>query len=73
MQNLKAAPAKPQLLKLREVSEIVRLSTARVRQLSKIGKFPLPVSLGLRAIAWRASDIDAWIADRPSVTPKESA
>lgn len=26
------------------------------------GEFPPPVALGPRAVGWRASDIDAWIA-----------
>jgi prophage regulatory protein len=33
---------------------------ARIRE----GLFPAPISLGVRCVAWRESDIDAWIADR---------
>ena len=28
------------------------------------GSFPQPVKLGTRAVGWRESDIDAWIASR---------
>jgi prophage regulatory protein len=36
---------------------------------SDIGKglFPRPVSLGERAVGWRASDIEAWISSRVTV------
>ncbi|WP_232222319.1 helix-turn-helix transcriptional regulator [Thioalkalivibrio paradoxus] len=29
------------------------------------GTFPRPVRIGSRAVAWRSSDIAAWIATRP--------
>jgi prophage regulatory protein len=28
------------------------------------GRFPAPVQLGVRRLAWRESDIDEWIASR---------
>lgn len=31
----------------------------------KAGTFPRPVRLGIQSVAWRKSDIDRWIADRP--------
>ena len=31
---------------------------------AKAGTFPAPTRLGLRAIAWRESTIDAWQAER---------
>jgi prophage regulatory protein len=34
---------------------------------AKQGKFPAPVALGGGRIAWRRSEIDAWIAARPRV------
>jgi len=30
----------------------------------KLGKFPKPYKLGLKAIAWSSSDIDTWIASK---------
>lgn len=36
----------------------------------KLGTFPRPVSIGARAVAWKSSDIDAWIASR---RPKDEA
>ena len=31
------------------------------------GYFPKPVSIGKKAVAWRSTDIDDWIASRPYV------
>ena len=30
------------------------------------GEFPAPVKLGARAVGWRRSDVEAWLADRQS-------
>jgi prophage regulatory protein len=32
----------------------------------KRGTFPSPVKIGQRAVAWRESDIDAWLKSRPT-------
>ncbi len=59
-----------------EVDRLIR--TAEVQKLAAIGrntiytwmgqgKFPLPVSLGGSRVAWRLSDVSAWIASRPKV------
>lgn len=34
----------------------------------KAGTFPPPIKLGQRAIGWRASDIEAWLAGRSNAT-----
>ena len=31
----------------------------------KQGRFPAPVRIGLRSVAWRSEDIDAWKKARP--------
>lgn len=31
----------------------------------KAGTFPEPVKIGPRSIAWKSTDIDAWLASRP--------
>ena len=33
------------------------------------GTFPSPVKIGARAVAWRQSDIQGWIASRVSARP----
>ena len=32
------------------------------------GSFPRPVKLGERAVGWKAEDIDAWLAARPTAS-----
>lgn len=34
------------------------------------GTFPRPLRIGPRAVAWRASDIDAWLASLPDAGPE---
>ena len=60
-----AMAEKSQALKrLPDVLNRVGYSRSTIYQLIADGKFPKPVSLGARAVAWLESDIDAWIAAR---------
>ena len=43
------------------------LSDTRLWQLRKDGLFPQPVRVSAHRIAFRESDIDRWIAERPTV------
>lgn len=52
------------LLRLADVRARVPYSRSTIYQLIAQGKFPKPVSIGARAVAWIESDIDAWIAAR---------
>jgi prophage regulatory protein len=52
------------LLRLAEVQRRVPYSRSSIYQLASQGKFPKPLSLGARAVAWLESDIDEWIASR---------
>ncbi len=54
------------LLRFPEVSERVALKRTAIYDRVGAGTFPAPVRLTERAVAWRESDIDAWIASRPS-------
>lgn len=49
------------LLKISEVSELTALARATIYVRIKSGEFPLPVKLGGRSVAWRQSDVQAWI------------
>ena len=53
------------LLRRPDVERRVGLRRAWIYYLMRRGEFPLPVRLGDRAVAWRESDIAAWIAARP--------
>lgn len=54
------------LLRLRTVQLIVGLSSASIYRYIRLGTFPAPIKLGLRASAWRWGDIRAWIKARSS-------
>jgi prophage regulatory protein len=52
------------LLRLPRVKVRVPYSRSTIYAGVKDGTFPKPVKLGGRAVAWRESDIDAWIESR---------
>ena len=52
------------LLRLTDVRERVPYSRSTIYQLIAQGKFPKPINIGERAVAWLESEIDAWIQAR---------
>lgn len=57
------------LLRLPSVIDVTGYSKSRIYALIKEGRFPAPLKLGDRAVGWRQSDIDAWIASRQPSLP----
>ena len=55
----------PRLLRLPAVLERVGLGRSRLYDLFAEGRFPAPVRLSDRAVAWHESAILNWIASRP--------
>ena len=53
------------LIKLPEVLRLTGLSRSTLYRKLKEGDFPRPVQLGKRAVAWRESEVIAWINGRP--------
>ena len=53
------------LIKVSKVIEITSLSRATIYAKIKAKDFPCAVKLGKRSVAWRLSDVNAWIATRP--------
>ena len=53
------------LLRRPEVQARVRLSTSRIYGLMATGDFPRPIKIATRSVAWKESEIDAWIRSRP--------
>jgi prophage regulatory protein len=51
-------------LRLDDVRVRVPYSRSTIYQLMAQGKFPKPIKLGERAVAWVEADIDQWMADR---------
>ena len=55
------------LLRLEAVISLIGMKRSWILQKVKDGKFPKPIKLSDRAIAWYASDIEAWIKSRAVV------
>lgn len=53
------------LIRSREVQARTGLPKSSLHNKVKAGAFPAPVKLGPRAVAWRESDVNAWIEGRP--------
>ena len=54
------------LLRIAEVRQLTRRSTSRIYADMNAGHFPRPIRIGTRAVAWRKSDLNAWLAQRVS-------
>lgn len=52
------------LLRRPEVEARTGLSRSTLYEWMKRGEFPQPVKLGARLVAWRESDINAWLESR---------
>ena len=55
-------------LRRRQVEARVGLARATIYQHVKAGTFPAPIRIGVRAVAWVESDVEAWQAARVSAT-----
>jgi prophage regulatory protein len=53
-----------ELLRLKDVCEIVGLSRSTIYLAMTTGSFPKAVQVGARAVRWRSSDISAWVASK---------
>lgn len=53
-----------QIWRLKKVMEQTGLGRSSIYKLIKEGSFPKPVPLGIRAVGWVATEINAWIEDR---------
>lgn len=52
------------LIRIAQVIETTTLSKASIYRLMGLGKFPQPVRIAERRIAWRSSDLHAWMDSR---------
>jgi prophage regulatory protein len=53
-----------EILRKPRVLAIVGLGNTSLYEAIKRGEFPAPVKLGVRAVGWRRSDLEAWLASR---------
>jgi prophage regulatory protein len=65
-------PLPGRLLRLESVENLtgLRKSSIYTYMASKSHGFPTPVRIGARAVAWRESDVLAWIAARTEARPQ---
>ena len=60
--------ATPAILRRPEVERLTGFSKASIYRLMAAGEFPTPIRLGVRAVAWRVGDVEAWLASRTPVS-----
>ena len=53
-----------QILKLKEISSLTKLSSSTIYRLVQAGEFPKPIKLAAHASGWLESDIEDWIRIR---------
>ena len=60
----------PELLFRPEVEDLTRLGRTSIYRLMKCpdARFPRPIQLGNRRVAWRRSEVMAWLENRPRST-----
>lgn len=66
---MRIPPDQEVLYRLPEVSVITGRRPSTIYQDMADGTFPRPVQLGEQSVAWKKSDIDRWIAERPAADP----
>lgn len=55
---------RPSLLRLEAVKARTCLSRSTIYAHMREGRFPQPVAISERCVAWIEAEVDAWIADR---------
>lgn len=58
----------PMFVRMPAVMRMTGLGRSTIYRLIAERKFPSPVRLGSRAVAWRSSDLDEWSEARPVVS-----
>lgn len=54
----------PQLLRMRDVCELLGVKRDRIYKLVAAGHFPRPIHVSPRAPRWRRETIESWLAER---------
>jgi prophage regulatory protein len=65
--SVRATQVKPVFLRMPTVMRLTGLGRSTIYRLMAIQKFPSPVRLGPRAVAWRRADLDKWSETRPII------
>jgi len=53
------------LIRRRQVETLVQLSRSTIYAAVKAQTFPAPYRIGARAVAWKLSELEAWLEARP--------
>ena len=53
------------ILRLPQVSELVKLSRATIYRMIERDEFPSPIQIGLRSVGWLPKEINIWLESRP--------
>lgn len=61
------------MLRREEVEQRTGMSRSTIYRLMREGDFPLPQRVGQRAVRWRESELEAWLAARPLATGLKAA
>ena len=57
-------PSVPMLVREKQLPALLAMSRANIRKLLAAGRFPPPIRLGRHCIAWKYSDLIAWVEKR---------
>jgi len=57
------------ILTMKQVSELTSYTPQHLYRLINAGRFPRPIRMGLNRIGFRLSDVEQWVANRPTVEP----
>lgn len=66
--NREPVAASPFLLRLPSVVRMTGLARSTIYKLMAEDRFPTPVRLSGRAVAWRLADLEQWSESRPEVS-----
>ena len=58
--------------RIRDVEKFTGLSRASIYRLMREGKFPRPVRLGERAVAWTIDDLEILAENRPKASSRST-
>jgi prophage regulatory protein len=62
-----------QVLRWRQVRDLVGLSRSTLWRMSRDGRFPQPVQLSSPAsVGWLWTEVDAWLRERAAQRPKKT-
>lgn len=63
----------PRLLRRPEVQSLTGLPVSTLYDYLAAGTFPAPVKLSARSVAWKESEVRAWIDSRPAARNPKAA